>query len=266
MSSTPAPGPDGTAAPAARLSAARRVVGVAKRVYVAGAHGLGRAARGVGLLSGPVPRRGSAAHHVRSLVAIYDLDRLAELDVPWWTYPATEAVERHLASLGGTARVLEYGSGASTLWLAARSGHVHSVEHDDDWARRVSALLDRDPALAARVHLEVVRPEPSGAPRVGSVVAPGLDFAEYVAAVERATGPWDLVVVDGRARAECLLAAAGHLAEGGVLLLDDAQRSRYDDAVRRSGLQVTRHRGLAPTLPLPRQTALLRAHASPAAR
>jgi len=45
------------------------------------------------------------------------VDDLVNLDIPWWTYGAIDAVQQHLESLKGRARLFEFGSGASTVWL-----------------------------------------------------------------------------------------------------------------------------------------------------
>jgi hypothetical protein len=75
-------------------------------------------------------RQTPVARHVWSLSAIHDVERMASLDLPWWTYGATREVERFPAARHGKARVFEFGSGASTLWLARRAGQVHSIVHD----------------------------------------------------------------------------------------------------------------------------------------
>jgi len=50
--------------------------------------------------------------------------------IPWYTYPAIE----YLQSLDfKTSRVLEYGSGASSIWWAGLADSVLSVEHDATW-------------------------------------------------------------------------------------------------------------------------------------
>ncbi|HEY0953010.1 MAG TPA: hypothetical protein VGD85_22645, partial [Nocardioides sp.] len=85
-------------------------------------------------------RRSRTALWVRSWLAIYDLDDMLALDVPWWTFAAADAVEDFLRARPG-ARVLEWGSGASTVWLARRAGSVVTVEHDPAWAARTARGL-----------------------------------------------------------------------------------------------------------------------------
>lgn len=103
-----------------------------KQLYVRGV----RVARAVAARTGLLrilevaARRSRTAHWLRTLFAIYDLEDLVGLDVPWWTYEAIDAVADHLRG-NPQARVLEWGSGASTVWLAARAPHVVAIEHED---------------------------------------------------------------------------------------------------------------------------------------
>jgi predicted O-methyltransferase YrrM len=195
----------------------------------------------------------------RSLLAIYDVGELAALDVPWWTFEASALVDAFLAGRR-EARVFEWGSGASTLWLAKRSASVTAVEHDEAWATEVRGLLAEDAAVDLRV---VTAPPARGLPgevRSQKAGATEVDFRAYVEVIDEVGGPFDLIVVDGRAREECLARAMPHLAPDGMLVLDNVERRRYRDAVRAldpaPAVQWTR--GLTPGLPYPTGTALLR--------
>lgn len=228
-----------------------------KRAFVA----LARAARTVLGWIGVVGwlDRGAGRHRgvlwLRSLLAIYDLRDLVRLDVPWWTFKSADRVSAFLAGRPD-ARVLEWGSGASTLWLARRAGEVTAIEHDPGWAADVESLAP------AHVTVLVELPEPSSAPAVPSAKPgfDGLDFSRYVARIDDVGGPFDLIVIDGRAREACLEKALAHLAPGGLIVFDNVDRQRYLDAMARaSDLEVTITRGLTPCLPYPTRTALLRA-------
>jgi predicted O-methyltransferase YrrM len=197
--------------------------------------------------------------HARSLFAVYDVEDMVRLDVPWWTYAATAVVERHLERLGGAARVFEYGSGASSVWLGRRAGLVHTVEHDAGFATVVRKLL-AEAGLSSTVGLIEVEAPAREHPRVPSARRgeAGRDYADYVAAIDRVDGEFDLVVVDGRARLACLAAAQPRLAPGGLVLFDDSQRKRYAAGLASSGLAVERFHGWAPAMPYPRESAVLR--------
>jgi hypothetical protein len=230
---------------------------VAKRSYVAGARKMGRALARVGIGAGAPPTRDRrVVHWTYSLTRVHDSIELANLDVPWWTYGAIEAVETWLAGRSKPARVFEYGSGASTVWLARRAGEVHSVEHHRGFAEHLRPLLQE----AGQVTLHVVEPRRTSVPAVPSSKegCQGLDFADYVASIHSVGGEFDLIVIDGRARAACLFAARTHLAADGVVVFDNSWRRRYRTAISDSGLSEWAIRGLVPTLPYPDQTSLLR--------
>jgi hypothetical protein len=147
-----------------------------------------------------------------------------EKDLPWITYPAKRWLQEWLRP-GMT--VFEWGSGGSTVFLARRVSRVVSVEYDPVWW---SALRE---AVASRglanVELKLVVPEPveEGAEPYSSSdpAFAGRGFRRYVETVLAPTDePFDLVLVDGRARARCVEAARSRLKPGGVLILDDSER------------------------------------------
>lgn len=236
---------------------------LARPLYVRGSRLARTAARRTGLYD-RLDRRyredpRSVAGHVRTLFGIYDVEELVALGQPWWTYGAIDAVTAHLDALGGRARVFEYGSGASSVWLGARAAEVHSLEHDA-WFADVMRRMLAERGLDDVVTLREIAVPASDAPAVpsGRSGEEGKDFASYVAAIDDVPGEFDLVVVDGRARVACMEAAARRLAPGGVILFDDTQRARYRPGIASSGLDVTAYRGFVPSLPLPRESSLLR--------
>lgn len=228
-----------------------------KGLYVRAVRAAARPLHRVGVLAALERRspRSRLSTWAVSLFAIHDVDGLGRLDLPWWTFDSAELVAAHLREHPG-ARVFEWGSGASTLWLAARAGAVHSVEHHAGWAAQVA------PRLPAHVDLRVVEPVAGPSPRVPSAKAghAGLDFADYVAAIDAVDGSFDLVVIDGRAREACLARAVERLAPDGLIVFDNVDRRRYVDAIGTVAdrVVVTMTRGLTPALPYPTRTALLR--------
>lgn len=233
-----------------------------KTAYVSLARALRRVLAAIGLL-GLLDRwatRSRTGLWLRSLLSIYDLQDLMRYDVPWWTFEASDRVDGFLATRP-QARVFEWGSGASTVWLSRRAGSVTSIEHDAQWAEVVAPVLPDN----AVVH--VVAPLPAvGDPDEqlsGKAGFEGLDFADYVDAVDDTDGTFDLVVVDGRARNACFHRALARLAPDGMLVFDNVDRQRYRDAIASSRdlVDVEWTRGLTPALPYPTRTALVRLRA-----
>jgi predicted O-methyltransferase YrrM len=237
--------------------ASRSPLHTVKRAYATTAQAAGRGLTRLGILGeGPPPLERRVRHWAYSLTKVHDSLALAALDVPWWTYGAIAAVMSWFADRSGRpTRVFEYGSGASTLWLARRASEVHSVEHHRGFGDMMAAELRQ----FDHVTLRIVEPAVSEHPVVASAKEghQGLDFAEYVAAINSVPGDFDLVVVDGRAREACLSAAQCRLAPGGIVVFDNSRRRRYREAIRASGMLERRFPGLTPTLPYPEQTSIL---------
>jgi predicted O-methyltransferase YrrM len=228
-----------------------------KALYASGARGAGRALTRVGILGEEAPPRDERwKHWAFSLTRAYDSLAIAELDVPWWTYDATDAVESWISARPEPVRAFEWGSGASTLWLAGRVDAITTVEHHRGFADHIA------PTLAEHTNITslVVEPVESSTPKVPSAKEGhrGLDFADYVAAIAAAGGQFDLIVIDGRAREACLRAALPHLADGGIIVFDNTRRRRYREALAATPVTIEVHRGLTPTLPYPDETSLCR--------
>lgn len=229
-----------------------------KRAYASGARAVGRGLTRVGLLpEDPPPRDARVRHWAYSLTRAHDSLGISELDVPWWTYKAIDHVEAWLAGRTGEVRAFEWGSGASTLWLAKRVTSVHSVEHHRGFGEMMQEAL-RDVPNAT---IDIVEPIPATAPVIPSAKEGHghLDFEPYVEHIHRVGGTYSLIVVDGRAREACLLAALDHLEEGGIIVFDNTLRRRYQRAIEAAPVDATAHRGLTPTLPYPDQTSIVTA-------
>lgn len=231
---------------------------VAKRGYVSLMRGVRSAVEPLGVGRTAVNARDQRYRHwLQSLLAIHDIDALIRLDVPWWTYDAIEKVDAFLAARPH-ARVFEWGSGASTVWLAKRAGNVTSIDHDAPWVEfSAPRLAEQDNATVELVPADA-QPDPDQRFLSGKPGYAGQTFRAYVEAIERQEGRFDLIVIDGRARAACLDRAIERLARGGVIVFDNSHRARYRKAIADSGLRAKVTRGLVPSLPLPDQTTLLR--------
>jgi predicted O-methyltransferase YrrM len=190
-----------------------------------------------------------------SQFAIYDAAKLASMDVPWWSTPAIDKVERWIAARNGQVHAFEYGSGASTAWLSRRCLHVTSIEHDAAFARDIAPVIARD-----NVRLRLIEPTRSvQSPRTASGRSgyEDCDFSMYVDSIAEADMHYDLIVIDGRARAACLERARNQLKAGGLIVFDNSDRRRYQQALADIGANVERCRGWAPALPYRSETALI---------
>jgi predicted O-methyltransferase YrrM len=227
-----------------------------ERAYVATMRGIALPLRATGVLDRlERARHDSFAFWLGSQFAIHDAAALARMDVPWWTFPAIDAVERWMAARNGDVRVFEYGSGASTVWLARRAAHVVSVEHDTGFVKIAAPML-----ALPNVELRVIEPVAADATTRAPSGRRGYedcDFSAYVDSIAHGAAPYDLIIIDGRARAACLDRAWDCLGAGGLVVFDNSNRQRYQAALGRVGGRLTRYRGWAPALPYPSETTLI---------
>lgn len=210
-----------------------------KRSYANVMHGLAKLGPMEKLVSEARDREPYGWHRwAASLLAIHDVRSMVALDLPWWNVHATQRVEAFLARRANV-RAFEFGAGASTAWLARRAASVISVEHNAQWQTLISPMLER----------------------LGNARLWGreLDGDAYVSAIDEAGGPFDLIVIDGRRRVECLTRALPHLRKDGIILFDDSGRSRYRTAIRHCGLKEERHFGRSYCVPYPDFTSILHA-------
>lgn len=153
--------------------------------------------------------------------------------LPWLSCPVIEHLETRLRP---DDRVFEYGGGGSTIWLAERVRHVITVEHDPEWYIHIGRELRK----AGKVNCNLLLRYPdSDAPRPVLSAPPGTDygssyggnFEKYVQIIELfPLDSFDLVLIDGRSRPACLIHAIDKVRPGGMLILDDSDRPRYQDA------------------------------------
>ena len=143
---------------------------------------------------------------------------------PWFAEWAQDWLEEQIQP-DWTA--FEWGSGGSTLWLEGLCASVVSVEHDPAWWDRVQQAVDNALVTVMLVHAggEELGSDPANPRHYRSSCRPG-NFRDYVQVIDLME-PFDLVMVDGRARASCIAHAVPMVRKGGVLVLDNAERDWY---------------------------------------
>ncbi|MFN2100387.1 O-methyltransferase [Altererythrobacter sp. MF3-039] len=154
--------------------------------------------------------------------------------LPWISYDASEALARILDP--SRSRVLEFGSGMSTAWYAERAARVVAIESNRHW-------------------YQVGKRNLAGLSNVELIFAPTREAYLEIPAEDN----FDLVIVDGEWRDECVDIAVKLLAKGGVIFLDNSDkqdlgvgnvalaREKLVDFARRSDLPYSELTDFAPT-------------------
>lgn len=184
---------------------------------------------------------------------------------PWLPFEAADWLRSYLQR---DMKVFEYGSGGSTIFLSERADQVFSVEHDKNWHTLVSQALARRGITNCSYGLREPRPilgTSSGEDHSGRSEFmfdereweyPDLTFDAYVKSIDaHPDHTFDLVLVDGRARAACIDHALPKVRRGGHLMLDNSNDDKIVGAlgVLKPYARVDFH-GIAPGWPPARWT------------
>ena len=142
--------------------------------------------------------------------------------VPWMRQKEFDIFKEVIAN-HQPLRCLEWGAGFSTLYfptLLPASVQWQAIEHNAAWAARLKSINQSD-----NIKIHEVAPDNKNWQGDGSYE----DFKHYLE-YPRQLAPFDLIIVDGRARKHCLEMATSLLSERGVVILHDANRSQYHPA------------------------------------
>jgi predicted O-methyltransferase YrrM len=125
--------------------------------------------------------------------------------IPWLTYPALDFLADRVHP---ALAVFEYGTGNSTLWWGPRVSRLVSCEHDKEWFAAFKAKV----TCANTTYL--LRRCKGGC-------------QEYQQEISGYRDAFDILVIDGRERVDCMRNGFGALRLGGVVIWDNSDREEY---------------------------------------
>lgn len=165
-------------------------------------------------------------------------DRL-EMGIPWLVKDVVNFLEKNIKE---GQLVFEYGSGASSYYFLKNGLKLVSVEHDKDWYEKVKSFLLEKGFLDFSLNLiepEDISPE---RPKVSSEKDPrfkGYDYSKYSKFISSFPDDhFDIILIDGRVRIECLRNSMAKLKHGGLLVFDNTERKNYADGLNSINLNV----------------------------
>ncbi len=151
---------------------------------------------------------------------------------PWLPYLVTDYIKQLKPR-----RVFEWGSGESTLFFRAMPiRQIISIEHDLEWYKKISEQLplrvDEERYLFKYLFIPyeagLLGPDKANPThyKSGSTNLGDVNFKRYASAIDN-YGKFDLILIDGMARASCLAHAYSHVADGGCIVLDNTGDRPY---------------------------------------
>jgi len=141
-----------------------------------------------------------------SIVSKLPLDENG-LPIPIYPYVIVDLLKQRLNL---SMKVMEFGAGYSTLFYQSRVRKVCSVEHHKIWYEKISALAK------SNVDMRYIPLE---------------EGSSYENACKQFSDKFDLIVIDGRRRTECVANCLPYLDLDGVIIWDDSNRERYQSEI-----------------------------------
>jgi len=127
--------------------------------------------------------------------------------IPWVTYPFIDFISERFNS---NMNILEFGSGNSTLYYAKKVNSITSVEHNQTWYKKMSNII---PSNVKLIFKELI------------------ENGEYSKCANLLEANYNIIIVDGEDRNNCIYNSINALNENGIIVLDDSERKEYNEAV-----------------------------------
>lgn len=140
---------------------------------------------------------------------------------PWMSDIEIETIKKYLKS---NFCMLEYGSGGSTLLFPNFVNEYYSIEHNKEWFEKVKLQCDKKVNINY-VGMDSVTP-PDKRVKVQSWKdlkdsSRAKDYHSYIRYPKKFNTKFDAVLVDGRARPECVEFITDYLKDDGYLFMHD---------------------------------------------
>ena len=124
--------------------------------------------------------------------------------IPWYSYPLLHFIESRLTN---EIIVFEFGSGNSTIWWAQHASKVIACEHNQFWIEKLKPL-----------------------PKNVEIFYKNLDV-DYTYFIKEYKEYFDVVIIDGRKRNECIKNCLLSVKKNGIIILDDSERIEYEEGI-----------------------------------
>jgi len=122
--------------------------------------------------------------------------------MPMYTYPCYE----YLNSMNWEgADVFEYGTGFSTIWWKNHGANLYGVEHNKNWYEKING---------SSTHIKTRQ-------QLGYITLEN-NIDNYPTTINIFDKQFDVVVIDGLARYECVEPAVSNLKPGGIVIFDNS--------------------------------------------
>jgi len=117
-------------------------------------------------------------------------------------------------------KILEFGSGNSTIYFSKLTNNLISIEHNKDWYNKIKPKLENDVTYILKSIDYISRP-----PRNKTFY--NCDTIEQLLGQPVPDEYFDIIIIDGIDRVNCAYGSIDKLKKNGILVLDDSNRIEY---------------------------------------
>jgi hypothetical protein len=126
-----------------------------------------------------------------------------------------------MSHIDESKKVLEYGSGMSTIQISRKCKSIVSVEHQENWYNKIKIELPNNAEILFR------KPNlPYEGPHCGTYE----EFKDYVEAPLQ-QAPFDIILIDGRARVSCASIVKELSHPDTIIFIHDFERQEYQEVL-----------------------------------
>ena len=131
---------------------------------------------------------------------------------PWIAYRAINELENLIQK---DWKILEFGSGMSTVWLAQQCDHVHIIEHNRAWYDKVCEIIKQK--------------------NVTNITYEYRERTNYTDLSALEDNYFDFVLIDGLQRSDCVKSSLSKLKRPGYVYLDNCDKHFVEDGTMKQG-------------------------------
>lgn len=128
--------------------------------------------------------------------------------LPWITLPCLDFITERLKK---DFNIFEFGAGNSTVFFSSYVKKIVSIEHEKEWFERIYRNAPANVCIN---------------------YCPLIYDGEYCRFALKTDKKFDLIVVDGRDRVNCIKNCLNSLTDDGCVILDDSEREEYQEGIK----------------------------------
>lgn len=143
--------------------------------------------------------------------------------IPWWSYPAIKFIENRIKP---DMDVFEFGAGYSTLWLSKKVRSVISVENNFEW---YSLLKNQQTDNVQFVYSAFDLNKEYGEITFLPLSKTNNNYSNEIKQFDKF---YDIIIIDGVDRNNCIKESLNYLKDGGVIIVDNLElKELMQDAI-----------------------------------